>query len=274
MLNHCLLHVDYSDDWDQVPAYLPVMTKLLDMRHLTLVYVIETFRRRSEEDTEQARIKTLESLAEDMQEQLAITVDYKLCSGLVVAETRRVANMLKADGIITLNRSHSTGRELFLGNVALNFARMSHLPLLILPLDGEVPSLQAPVILAYDCSKFAEGANRQFAGLLEAGEKGIVIAVDDPEYEPDSTHAGAPIETLVDRYGNAQFVQVSGHPIEEILSAADDAKSPLIVIGKRGNNPDKDMPLGHIAEGVARLSRRPVLLVPRERAILSTPVYS
>ena len=24
MLNHCLLHVDYSDDWDQVPAYLPV----------------------------------------------------------------------------------------------------------------------------------------------------------------------------------------------------------------------------------------------------------
>lgn len=274
MLNHCLLHVDSSDEWDKVPAYLPVLVRLLGVTHLTLVYVIEPYQRHSAEDTEQVRIKTLEALALGMQDELGITVDYKLCNGLVVAETLRVANRLKADGIITLNLSHSASRELFLGNVALNFARMSHLPLLILPSDGEIPSLEAPVILAYDCSKSADGAHRQFADLLGSGAKGIVLTADDPEYEPGSTHAGIRIETLSEQHDSVEVRQLKGHPIEEILKAAAHEDSPLIITGKRGNNPEKNMPLGHIAEGVARLSRRPVLLVPKKKATLASPVYS
>ena len=262
MLNHCLLSVDYPKQWENVLAYLPAMTELLQIRHLTLIYVVEIYRRPTVEDSEAAAAGRLEELSARLQERLGISVDYRVRTGLPASETLKAAAVLEADGIITLNRSHSVGQELFLGNTALNLARMTRIPLLILPFDGDVPALGAPVILAYDCSKAADEARRQFITLMEAGATGIAVSVNDPEYEPESDQPDISVDSITAPYDRAEARKLTGRPVAEILATAAAENSPLIIIGKRGTTPIKELPLGSTAQGVARRSRYPVLLVP------------
>lgn len=274
MLNHCLLSVDYSDEWDKVLTYLPAMTRLLRIRQLTLIYVVEVATRRHGWDTEETAARRLEALAPQLQQDLGISVDWKVRKGLPSAETLTAAKVLKANGVITLNRSHSSGREFFLGNTALNLARMTPLPLLILPLDGEAPFADAPVILATDCSRSAEAAHRQFITLIEAGAPGMVLTVSPPDQEPGqepeleqagptaTPETSTTLDEIVASHPQVNALKLTGHPVEEILITADNHSAALIILGKRGQTLIQQMPLGSIAEGVARLSRQPVLLVP------------
>lgn len=262
MLSHCVLSVDYSEEWEKVLSYLPAMSRLLDIKKFTLVYVVEVARHRRGWDSEGTGARRLTALAPQLQEDLGIEVDWKVRRGLPAAETLKAARSVEADGVITYNRSHSYGRELFLGNTALNLARMSHLPLLVLPLDGTVPSAEAPVILATDCSRYAEKAFGLFGTLIETGARGIVLSVNEHEEEPEPERSGTSVDAIADRYPEADVLELTGHPVEKILASAEDESAALLILGKRGNTPIKEMPLGSTAEGVARASRWPVLLVP------------
>lgn len=262
MLNHCFLSVDYSDEWEKVLEFLPPMSKLLGIKHLTLIYVVEVFRRNREWDTKETAAERLGELAARLQSDLHIKVDHIERRGLAASETLKAAESAGADGVITLNRSHSAGREVFLGNTALNLARMATLPLLVLPLDGSLPSPTAPIVLATDCSKSAKGAQAQFGALIGAGAKGIVLSVIEADYVPGSSEDGTTVASIADQYEGVEGRTLTGHPIEGILGAAEDEKAALIILGKRGNTTIADLPLGSTAEGVARSSRQPVLLVP------------
>lgn len=261
MLNHCLLSVDDSPEWENLLAFLPAMSKLLSIKHLTLVYVVDVTGHRQGWDTKETAARRLEALADKLQGDLGIEVGCKVRAGLPAAETLKCARALKADGVITCNRSHSASRELFLGNTALNLARMTHVPLLIIPLDGEPPSLDGPVVLATDCSRAAEEARNQFGTLVESGASGIVMSVNEVaaehEHEPVQT-----VDAIANQYTGVESLELTGHPIERILELSEEEHAPLVILGKRGHTPIKELPLGSTAETVARASRRPVLLVP------------
>lgn len=267
MLNHCLLSVDYSDEWTRVQEYLPSMCRLLDIKRLTLIYVVEVFRRPTVEDSKEAALRRLEIFASSLQEDLGITVDCKVRAGLAASETLKAAEAMQADGVITLNRSHSVGHEIFLGNTALNLARMTQVPLLILPFDGDVSASDGPLVLAYDGSKDAEAARRQFLTLIEAGASGIVVSVTDPEYGPEPTEGGTEIDSIGASHERIQVRRLTGRPVAEILATAEDERAPLIILGKLGHTAITALPLGSTAQGVARRTRRPVLLVPRQRVM-------
>ena len=56
-----------------------------------------------------------------------------------------------------------------------------------------------------------------------------------------------------------------GHPVEQILQAAEEEQSDLIVVGARGHSMLEDILAGSVARGVVKKSRVPVLTIPLKR---------
>jgi nucleotide-binding universal stress UspA family protein len=67
----------------------------------------------------------------------------------------------------------------------------------------------------------------------------------------------------IDRLDPAALVldRSTGEPVEAILRSARERRSPLVVMGTHGWTADPTMLLGHVAEGVLRAARVPLLLV-------------
>ena len=263
MLKHCVVGVDYSEGWNEIPAQLPEMIKQLGIEQLTLIYVIEPFRRKHIEDSEGAAIKRLEALAGEMAGPLGVSIDCEVRQGFAASEILQAAKKREANGVIVLNRSHSVGREIFMGNIAMNLARMTKLPLLILSQDGTPPPSQSPIILATDGSDNAAAARAQFESLMHNGSNGLVLWVEPEEHDDGMDDAEpALLSTLAEQFGNAQARRLRGYPVEQIIATAEDEDALLVIIGKRGRTPIEELILGSTAEGVARECRQPVLLTP------------
>ena len=70
-------------------------------------------------------------------------------------------------------------------------------------------------------------------------------------------HIGSPCVELV-----TKVIVRSGHPVEEILSAADEEGCDLIVLGSHGKGFLKQTFLGSVSRRVLDRSRKPVLVIP------------
>lgn len=261
MSQHYLLSVDYSDGWSRMLEHLPAIAALTGLTSLTLVHVIETFKRRHIEDTPAAAESHLKKLAKQLQQELGIQVDYSVQQGFAASEMLDCARRLDADGIIVLNCSHSAGREILRGNIAMNLVRMTRLPLLIVPLDGKVIEPDGVVMLATDGSSSAHAAERRFGEFMQRGNHGLVVWVDDGEHLEDANAKNA-LVTISGKYDNATAQRLKGDPAGELISAAAREDAALVIIGKRGTTPISDLLLGSTAATVARESRQPVLLIP------------
>src|SRR5690606_8179349 len=112
--------------------------QLAGVQKLTLVHVVDTTRRMNVEDSAAAAASHLKELSASLGAELGIAVDYEVRQGFAATELHEAARRHKADGLIVLNQSHSAGRALFYGNITLNLARLTRLPLLILPGGGPV----------------------------------------------------------------------------------------------------------------------------------------
>lgn len=261
MLNHCILAFDYSDSWQKTCERLPPVLQLAAVQRLTLVHVVDTTRRMNVEDSTAAAASHLDDLASQLSGELGIAVDYEVRSGFAASELHEAARRHKADGIIVLNQSHSAGRALFYGNITLNLARITHLPLLILPASGPIAEPSSPILLATDGSRPAQVAQRVFERFLTGGRHGLVLWVETDEVD-HSAVINEQIEDLTRRHEHVVARHVKGSAVREIVKAADAERVSLVILGKRGTTPIQDLMIGSTAEGVARESEQPVLLVP------------
>ncbi|WP_304641030.1 universal stress protein [Pseudomonas sp.] len=261
MFKHCVLAVDYSSEWDKALDYLPAIKPLLGFEQLTLVYVVETYRRRRIEDSEASAQGHLKELASRIRDELGVTVDFQVRSGFAASEVLDVAKRQHADAVITLNRSHSAGRELFLGNISMNLARMSRLPLVILSSDGNIVAPDAPVVFATDGSPSGNAARRCFEELVKQGRHGLAVWVDADSHD-DEDAAHRILTDLSARHPNVAARRLRGSAADQINQTAVDEKAALVIVGKRGSTPISELMLGSTAESIARECRQPVLLVP------------
>lgn len=261
MSQHYVLSVDYSDGWSRMLEHLPAMTALTGVTKLTLVHVVETFRRLNIEDSPAAAEAHLKKLAQQLQQDLDIPVDYCVQQGFAASEILDCAKRHDADGIIVLNRSHSAGREILRGNIAMNLVRMTRLPLLIVPIDGKIIEPDGVIMLATDGSSLAHAAERRFDEFMQRGNHGLVVWVDDGEHLEDADAQKA-LASISGKFDNATAQRLKGDPARELLNAATREDAALVIIGKRGTTPISDLLLGSTAATVARESRQPVLLIP------------
>lgn len=257
MLKHCLLSVDYSEGWERALDHLPAVAKLLGMTRVTLVHVIETHKRQHIEDSDGAIEGRLKKLAEQISADLSMSVDYRLHHGFPASELLNAARKVEADVVVTLNRSHSSGRDLFRGNIALNLARMTRLPLLILPMDSKVAEPDGAIMLATDGSSSGQHAEAFFREFMSRGNPGLVVWVDEGDNDANSL-----LDGLCREHSNVSVQRLKGSPGKEIAKAAQREDVTLLLMGKRGATPISELPLGSVAEYVARESHNPVMLVP------------
>lgn len=257
MFNHCVLSVDYSEGWEKTLDHLPAAVRLFGLKRVTLVHVIETHKRQHIEDSEGAIEGRLKKLAGQLGGELDVQVDYRLGRGFAASELLEAARKVAADMVITLNRSHSSGHALFRGNIALNLARMTRIPLLILPMDSKVAEPDGVIMLATDGSASSRNAETCFRSYMDKGHAGLVAWVDEGEAD-----AGAMLDALSNEYSQVSVQRLKGSPGKEIVEAAKQEDVTLLLVGKRGATPISELPLGSVAEYIARESHNPTLLVP------------
>jgi nucleotide-binding universal stress UspA family protein len=257
MLQHCILAVDYSDGWEKTLDHLPAIVKLLGLARITLVHVTETHRRLHLRDSEGAIEGHLKNLTEQIAADLGLAVDYRMRRGFTASELLGAAQQVDADLVIALNRSHSSGHALFRGNIALNLARMTRLPLLILPMDSKVAEPDGVVMLATDGSASSKNAERCFRSFIANGNPGLLVQVE----EDDRIDSGE-LDALRSEFTDVNMQRLKGSPGKEIVKAAQQEEVTLLIVGQRGETPISDLLLGSVAEYIARESHNPVLLVP------------
>ncbi|WP_185269076.1 universal stress protein [Halopseudomonas xiamenensis] len=261
MLKHCILGFDYSESWQKTCDRLPSVLQLAGVQRLTLVHVLDTTRRLNVEDSAAAAASHLKELSASLGAELGITVDYEVRQGFAASELHEAARRHKADGLIVLNQSHSAGHALFYGNITLNLARLTRLPLLILPASGPVMEPSAPVLLATDGSRPARVAQRAFEHFLSGGRHGLVLWVETEELDNVAT-INEQVADITSRHEQVISRHVKGSAVREIVKTAETEQVALVILGKRGTTPIQDLMIGSTAEGVARESHQPVLLIP------------
>lgn len=261
MLKHCILTVDYSGEWAHTLDYLPGLLGLLQCERLTLVHVVEVFKRKSLQDAAGIVEENLKEIAGRIHDQLLIAVDWEVRSGFAASQIVDVANARKADGIIALNRSHSSTREFFMGNIVLNLARLSHVPLVVVSSDGVVAAEDAPVMLGTDGSKATRVARDWFESFVKAGRDGVAVWVDSDRHD-DEAEAHRTLTVLASTYPNVSCRRLQGDAVAKLVEEADELNVALLVVARRGSTPIEHLLIGGVAEGVVRKCRQPVLLLP------------
>lgn len=260
-MKHGILAVDFSEGWELARRHLAPLVPYLGLERLTLVNVIPPqLREARKQELRGLRTRQLQELATGLAAEYKLPVEGRLAEGFIAATLLDVAAEAGANLVICANQSHSRARALFLGNVALNLARMSRLPLLILPVDSDTDA-EGPLLLATDGSDAAAGAERMFSAL--AGDHPAqVLWVDADTGESDQPDAEPRLAELAERGGAIRALTLQGDPDELITETASKAGAALLIIGKRGWTPLPELPLGSTAEAVCRAARTPVLLVP------------
>ena len=76
MLKHCILSVDYSDEWDKIYDHLPPLIRLLGIEKLTLVYAVEPQKRHRLVDDDVAVNSRLERLSQQLSDKLGTCLLY------------------------------------------------------------------------------------------------------------------------------------------------------------------------------------------------------
>ena len=261
MLKHCILGFDYSESWQKTHDRLPPILQLVGVQKLTLVYVVDTTRRNSIEDSEAAAASHLQDLAGNLHTELGMDVDYEVRRGFAASELHEAARRHKADGLIVLNQSHSASRALFYGNISLNLARLTQLPLLVIPGDGPAIEPGGTLLLATDGSPPAQVAQRAFEHFLGGGRHGLVLWVETDEID-NSGIINEQVAELAGRHEHVVARRSKGSAVREIVKTAETEQVALVILGKRGTTPIQNLMIGSTAEGVARESRQPVLLIP------------
>lgn len=262
MLNHLILSVDYSDNWERAIEQLPPLLERLGTRKLTLTYVIEPHTRKHIRDSDSAVESKLKALARQYAEDWNVETDFGVRHGFVASCILELARHHKADGVICCSTHHSAGRELFMGNNTMNLARMTQRPLLILPVEGKASSIQSPVFLATDGSKNAGRCEDLFRQLVSDGQRGRVVWVRPDDAPPEADDVDKRVHDIANSKSAVHVKIPKGHPARELLALIEESQPSLTLIGKRGTTPVEQLPLGHTAETVVRGSLHPVLLVP------------
>ena len=270
MFQHVVVAVDFSATWEYLLKALPKLRGWGSQR-LSLIYVLaEDY---PQEDLVRYRRhyqRRLDALAAELSADDLQVEGYALI-GDPVTQVIAKAVEVDADCIVAGNHGHTTFREVFLGSTVLNLARLTSVPLLVVPVADKAPLVDKLhlILLATDGSEAAKAPEQVFMGLVHKGIKGIALFAtergDVDARTREVIRAEAHLKQLVRLSSKLQILDtriVKGSAPTVITETARQAGAELIVIGKRGLNRLQTLLLGSTVEAVCRQTPCPVLVVP------------
>lgn len=269
MFTHALVAIDFSPSWPALLARLGALRRI-GVTKVTLVHVLST--RYPSAPAESHRKHYESRLAEISQELsgMGFAVRTELRTGEPGYELVQAAKAAGADLILAGNRGQHPVRDFFLGSTALNLARLTDRPLWLESIgDGDATRGDAHfrnIMLATDGSEAAAPAEECFQRLSEHADHAIAIHVvdesDDERRETEHYDATQSLALLAKRVNDLDARVIDGDPSLEITETARRENVDVVIVGKRGRSPIRNLLLGSVAEAICRRVRRSVLLVP------------
>lgn len=268
MFKHIVVAVDFSPAWDAIAQHLPKL-RGWGCERLTLVHVLASHYPQAPAESHRAHYEQRLAEHANALSVVGFRAESMVETGDPAARLIEVAARVGADCLLAGSHGHSTLRDFFIGSTVLNMARLTPLPLLLIPIHAKVPLADSlsRVVLGSDCSEAAKGAERFFLDLLGAGVEGLAVCAierGDPDDQTQEKHCA---DIHIERLGQCcagplQSRVERGAAPEVIIRSARDARADLIVVGKRGHNRMRELLLGSTAEAVCRRAGMPVVVVP------------
>ncbi|HEY0920088.1 universal stress protein [Devosia sp.] len=281
MFRTALISLDHS------AAQGPLLDCLTDLRDLgvTRVFLIHVVKVGYGQGAEYGNKAALEEWLSDRAAPLRaagleVEIDIR-AAGEVAKDILQAASEYGADLIVIGSRGQNMVRGLFLGSVAREVLRQSHLPVRLEWIeatgkDGEAACERAchaglkRVLLATDFSPQARAAEDAVALLApRAGVVDLLHVVSPDEaarYARWPVMARAALDNIAHEIaaagGTSEVQLAEGKPSEEIARAAAERDADLIVVGKHGQGWVESMVIGSTAASLCEIARRPVLMVP------------
>ena len=203
-----------------------------------------------------------------------IKVETILEVGVPAFNIKEVSEKEEVDLIIIGSRGHNPLLEFFLGSTALTFIRITTKPTLVIKekkRKKDKVKMFSRVILPVDFSKYSNNVLRwaMDQDLTNHVDEYLLIHVwtarDDVEKWKD--FARQRLEEMKSQFLSkdlkARTFLRGGFPTTQIKELAGEEEASLIIMATRGMGKVMELPLGSIAEGVARESELPVILLPR-----------
>lgn len=295
MFARILFPTDFSSYADSVLACLPDLMSA-GLREVILLSVIrssdvpmaETVNRDSLEYWRWSLDEKL-NIAKMALEGKGLRVLIRIEYGNPAEQIVRVAEDERVELVVLGAQGATAAEELLLGSTAYEVIRRATVPVLLEKFEvvrelGRVKCHRVcehafeRVLHPTDFSECADAAFQVVKRLRAAGTKEVVVlhVQDDrvmklrtPEQLAQfDRHDTERLESLCKKLSmfglQAQPVLKQGIPFKQALAVADEMDVALIVLGSQGHSAVREMLAGSTFENVARLSRRPVLVVRRE----------
>ncbi|MCK8515238.1 universal stress protein [Methylonatrum kenyense] len=246
------------------------------MREITLVDVLRSHDASAgDEEHRKSATRRLEDAREHLEDGNT-KVNVELRIGQPAHELSTLARAREASLIMVASRGESAFREFLRGSTVLQLARKTTVPVLIEPAtaDGLAGVDLGRPLLATDFSDSGAGAEAMALELLAAGGNGTLVHVIDYDAIEDQGESEAErygkerLDALAARVAGGQKPECRlgrGNPSKQIIALADETDAGVIIIGKRGHSPVRELMLGGTAAALVRRTTRPLLLVPSPR---------
>lgn len=299
LFKHAVVALDLSEASDLMMECIPHLKKF-GTEKITMVTVVPVPHSgmRTEFNTDKER-KQLKAYKKRL-EQMGYELRFEIRSGVHFyppTEILSEAEEAGADYVVIANRGYSKVQEMLLGSTASEVLQRSSLPVYLINL--EVESLdeddeERRLVLSdaarnslnhvLHATDFSETAFRAFDVVKTFDEDGLIgkisivhvqghhyLALSDPASLEDLTEKNREqLDEMRNELSdhtreNAEIIITFGTPSKEIVSAAEENKATMIVIGSQGKGFIEKFFIGGVSNQITRLSRIPVLLVPAER---------
>lgn len=299
LFRHAIVALDLSEASDLIMEYIPHFKKF-GTEKVTLVHVkpVPYSGERTEfsSDKERQIMKGYKKMLEEH----GFEARFEIRSGVHYYPPTEILEEAKecgADFVVIANRGYSKVQEMLLGSTATEVLQRSPLPVYLINLELEWEtedknvrrlklSEQAENALNHvmHATDFSDTAFRAFEVVKELDSDGLIskvsivhvqghhyLALSDPASLEDLTDKN---REQLDEMRNelsdktredAEIVITFGTPAKEIVTAAEEKKATMLIVGSQGKGFMEKFFLGGVSNQVTRLSTLPVLLVPAKR---------
>lgn len=214
-------------------------------------------------------------------EEAGFHVNAELRTGQPAHELSTIARAAHASLILVGSRGEGHFREFLRGSTVLQLIRKTSTPTLIEPVGSGSRRVSGrgfrSLLLGSDFSESCYEAERHAAELAGSAEKIVLCHVleDDVVDALGENAARAEAEkrlaALADQFANDRDRLLTrieyGNPSRVLADVAEEEGSTMMIIGKRGRSPIRELMLGSTAQNVVRRATQSVLMVPRAALI-------
>ena len=292
MFSRALFPTDFSDYANSVLACLPDL-KAAGLREVVLLHVIRSSDVPLPEPVNRDSLERVRWGAEEhlniarlALEGQGLRVRTRIEYGSPAIQIARVAREELVGLIVIGAQGWTAAQELLLGSVAYDVLRQATVPVLIEKFEmvRELGHMRCRHVCAQmfdrvlhptDFSKCADEAFQTVKRLKAAGTREVILlhvqderamAHRSPEqlaqFDREDAERLEKLARTVMLYGlAARCIIRHGIPFQETLRVAEEEDCGLIVLGSHGRSALREVFTGSTFENVARLSRRPVLVV-------------